>query len=81
MALQLDGLAESLANEGEEAPTERGHACLALDLSSLFDSETVSDVVLDLEGAGGEVTALPSHRVVLVAGAWTGAEGAPLAWP
>ena len=81
MALQLDGLAESLANEGEEPPTERGHACLALDLSSLFDSETVSDVVLDLEGAGGEVTALPSHRVVLVAGAWTGAEGAPLAWP
>ena len=68
MALQLDGLAESLAAEGEEAPTERGHACLALDLSSLFDSETVSDVVLDLEGAGGETVALPSHRVVLVAG-------------
>ena len=44
-------------------------------------SERVSDVVLDLEGAGGEALALPAHRVVLVAAStyfFLGPRGRPL---
>lgn len=57
----------SLATESSEEETP-GHASLALDFSALFESETVSDVVLDCEGAGGETASVPAHRVVLVAG-------------
>ena len=54
--------------EDEEVVAERGVACLPLHFSSLFASEVVHDIVLDLEGAGGETTSMPAHRVVLVAG-------------
>ena len=54
--------------DDEARPTERGHALLTLSFSSLFESESVSDVVLDLEAASGESVAMPAHRVVLVAG-------------
>ena len=56
------------SGDAEPPPAERGHACLLLDFASLFDSEKVSDVILDLEGAGGETASLHAHRVVLVAG-------------
>ena len=61
--------ASPISSDYEESPSsERGRALLTLSFSSLFESDVVSDVILDLEAAGGETAALPAHRVVLVAG-------------
>jgi len=58
---------ESPLEEAEHAD-EHGRAILSLNFSDLYESETVSDVILDLEGMGGESVSVPAHRVVLVAG-------------
>ena len=60
--------AASTATNDDAHGNERGSAKLTLDFRRLFGNETVHDVVLDLEGAGGERSELPAHRIVLMAG-------------
>jgi hypothetical protein len=53
--------------EHSDAQGERGEARLTLDFRALYDNESISDIILDLEGSCEEKTSLHAHRVVLVA--------------